>query len=521
MGDYGAFGRRVMYSPLTDIPDYGLSPMTDATQAGMPNAAASLPDPSLGEQSLDALLRYGPMPAKLAVEIAKQPYYAGEAVGEAAFDPTLPNITNAGFQSALALAQPMKGLGVLGAGYGLAGASDAGFSLFDDANAKPKKKNTAPESKVAEMPGLTPEQQAEYADAVRKIERGAFTSGAERRSLEKVRDRLSDISAAYQTTVMTNEATTKSEAARKEREEYDRAVLTAEEARDKELGRVRRFSDTEVGKLFDKTGGFAPFAVATGLGMLSRGASGATKGLAGHASNVGGGAFAGAMVPNVPLAYNAFFTEPDNPERAAYMAYSRELPQGHPRKDEMAAYAKGLPEANPVRTEAAKELYDPTKAMERMGLGAVEGVAGWYAGKHGWDVPSRLSKKAGEAFSRRPQGPSGPGPTKPTGEPKPRLPKSKRQALVNKVIDEAVGVGSNRPRAPKGVSAEVANRMRSRAAKAVEALDRNSPNLSPGQKRDLLRQMHASGVLKLGAAGVPASAVLDDMLSRMEPDSEY
>ncbi len=516
MGDYGAFGRRVMYSPLADIPDYGLGPMTDATQAGMPNAVASLPDPSFGEKSLDALLRYGPMPAKLAVEIAKQPYYAGEALGDAAFDPTLPNITNAGFQTALALAQPMKGIGILGAGYGLAGASDAGFSLFDEANAKPKKKSAAPESKVAELPGLTPEQQAEYVDIVRKIERGAFTSGAERRSLEKARDRLSDISAAYQTTVMTNEATTKAETARKEREEYDRAVLTAEDARDKELGRVRRFSDTEVGKLFDKTGGFAPFAAATGLGMLSRGASGATKGLSGHAANIGGGAFAGAMVPNVPLAYNAFFTEPDNPERAAYMAYSRELPQGHPRKDEMATYAKGLPAANPVRTEAAKELYDPIKAMERMGLGAVEGVAGWYAGKHGWDVPSRLSKKAGEMFSRgpNPQGPTGP--VKPPTDPKPRLPKSKREAYVNKVIDEAVGVANNRARPPKGMSADVANRMRSRAAKAAEALDQNSPNMTPGQKRDLLRQMHASGVLKLGAAGVPASAVLDDMLSRME-----
>lgn len=517
MADYGAFGRRVMYAPLTEIPDYGLGPMTQATQAGLPNAEMTPADPTMSEQALDALLTYGPMPAKLAVEVAKQPYYAGEAVGEAAFDPTLPNLTNAGFQSALALAQPMKGLGILGAGYGLAGARDAGLGLFDEAHAKPKGKAKSPETSVPELPGLSREQQTEYVDVVRRIERGAFTSGAERRSLENARDRLAGISAAYQTTVMANEAKLKADAAAKDREEYDRAVSNAEMARDKELSRVRRFSETEVGKMFDKTGGWAPFAVAAGLGGLSRAASGPAKGWMGHAANVAQGAFAGAMTPNVSLAYNAFFTEPDNPERAAYLAYSRELPIGHPLKEERRKYAESLPTANPVRTEAAKELYDPMKAAERMTLGAVEGIGGWYAGKHAWDVPSRLSRKAGEAFRGGPKGPTDP--PKPPTPPKPRVPKIARERYVNQLLDQMEGGANRTPRKPAEMSAEAAQKLRDKVGQAWGSVASSNPGMKPSEVRSTIGALRSSGALKFGVSGVPASAVLADMLSRMEDEA--
>lgn len=367
--------RRMEAVPLTDVPDFGLGPMTDATRAGVPNAEARQADPGLGERVMRHLLTYGPMPAKIATEVVKQPYYAGEAVGEAAYDPTLANVTNAGVQTALAVGQPLRALGVLGAGYGIAGARDAGANLFDEAEAGPRKKPA--EIKVSELPGLTPEQQAEYADAVQRITRGQFASGAERRTLEGTRDRLANISAAFQTTEMGNEAKLKAEAAAKDREEYDRAVDKAETVRDDILKRDKRFADTDVAKIYDKTGGLTPALFGLGAGAVYRAATGPAETLAGrYLGPAISGSLAGFTAANAPLAFDAYTTPAANPEREAYQAYARELPPAHPRKKEFADYAQSLPEANPTRAAASAELYDPLRAGERALFGVLEGGGG-------------------------------------------------------------------------------------------------------------------------------------------------
>ena len=66
------------------VPDYGLGPMTPATQAGRPNAELRQGPPTTGERAVNALLDYGPMPAKLAVEATGVPSLVrgGANIGE-------------------------------------------------------------------------------------------------------------------------------------------------------------------------------------------------------------------------------------------------------------------------------------------------------------------------------------------------------------------------------------------------------------------------------------------------------
>jgi hypothetical protein len=161
--------------------------------------------------------------------------------------------------------------------------------------------------------------------------------------------------------------------------EYQRQVKMAEAARDNELSRDRRFSDTGVGKVFQAMGGLAPVAAGLLGGGLSRLATGPGKGLTGqvvkdYALPALTGTAAGFTAANAPLAYDAFYTDPDNPQKAAYQAYSRELPQGHPRKQEFGEFAKGLPDKNPVREQAGKEFYDDFG--KRLGMSAIEGGGG-------------------------------------------------------------------------------------------------------------------------------------------------
>ena len=104
--------------------------------------------------------------------------------------------------------------------------------------------------------------------------------------------------------------------------EYDQQVRTAEAARDRELSRDRRFSDTATGKLFEATGGFAPMAFGAATGALSRVATGGGK-MGDYVLPAGLGTLAGAGSANVPLAYNTLYTEPDNPMKRAFEALLR------------------------------------------------------------------------------------------------------------------------------------------------------------------------------------------------------
>jgi hypothetical protein len=114
------------------------------------------------------------------------------------------------------------------------------------------------------------------------------------------------------------------------------------------------------------------FGAATGA--LSRLATGGRSNLAyNYALPGAAGSAAGLTAANLPLMYNSVFTESVNPEKAAYLAYARELPDGHPRKRAALEYAASLPDENPVRVNAAREFYDPVK------LG-VEGLLGGLLG---------------------------------------------------------------------------------------------------------------------------------------------
>jgi hypothetical protein len=164
-----------------------------------------------------------------------------------------------------------------------------------------------------------------------------------------------------------------------ERAEYDRQVGLAEAARDKELGRVRRFSDTGVGEAFESLGGLAPFLAGIAGGGLSRMATGPGSSMMGkvlkdYVLPVATGTAAGFTAANAPLAYDAFYTDPDNPEKAAYSAYARELPASHPRKQEFSDYAAGLPDKNPIREQASEEFYGDFGP--RLGMSLIEGGGG-------------------------------------------------------------------------------------------------------------------------------------------------
>lgn len=288
------------------------------------------------------------------------------AVSDLVQDPSLANATNAGMNAALLVGRPLSAAGILAGGYGVAGARDAGML---DMSAQAQQRGQKPPA--PQLEGLTPQQNQELFNLQTKAQNWGFKSGDDRRLGLKRIDELRAIANANATANNTSKTA-----------EYNNMVKAAETARDAELGRDKRFSETEMGKIWDKTGGTAPLLTGVATGALTRalmkgGGSGFMKEYAVPGTI---GALEGAALSNLPLVYNSNYTEPDNPKRLAYEAYARELPPSHPRKAEYAAYAQGLPEKNPVQKVASQELYDPWKAAERMGFGALEGMIGSVVG---------------------------------------------------------------------------------------------------------------------------------------------
>jgi hypothetical protein len=314
----------------------------------------------------------------LGAELTMVPQVArtAGAIGDAVQDPSLANVTNAGMNAAITAFRPLTAAAILGGGYGIAGARDAGL-LDMSANAQAPKGPQAPQ-----IEGLTPQQSQELSDLQRKAQNFGWASGDDRRMGLKRIDELRGIANANANAE--NTARVQAEAGKKAaaQDEYKRMVTAAETARNAELARDRRFSDTEMGKVWDKTGGAAPLFAGAATGaltraLMSKGGAGAMKEYVAPAAI---GAFEGAALSNLPLIYNSNYTEPDNPQKRAFEAYARELPPSHPRKGEYADYAKGLPDKNPVREVASDDLYDPWKAAERMGFGALEGGIGSVVG---------------------------------------------------------------------------------------------------------------------------------------------
>jgi hypothetical protein len=348
---------------LRGVPDYGFGPVTPMSRDGyMPQGELRSYEPSPGESAAsylgalgpvgqraapvaNALLNYGPVPAQAAVEQFDR---AGTAVADAYNDPSLANVTNAGAQSALAVGRPVAGAAILGAGMLEGARRDFAPDIFSPANALTRKQ--------------TREQEMRDREAARQRE-----AEANRIRLESEARRAEADAAAVR------EA--EAERKRKEQEEYNRAIGFAETARDSELERRHSFEDTNVGKIYRETGGAAPFLLAAGLGGFARAGLGGNA-LGKYVVPAAEGALTGTIGTGLPLVYDAYMTPAQNPEKAAYQAYARELPPSHPRKQEFTDYARSLPEENPVRPLAREELRSPS----RMAISALEGAGSGVSG---------------------------------------------------------------------------------------------------------------------------------------------
>lgn len=260
----------------------------------------------------------------------------------------------------------------LGAAYGYAAGADAGL-WGSPAEAQGKRQPAAPQAPDTLPPALA----RRWQELTARQQKDRWLPPAER-------EELKGLNAAVSSAASTR--------AQGQAAEYDRSVKKAETARDFELSRNRRFSDTATGQLWEKTGGAAPLLAGVGAGVIGRMASGGGNAIKNYVAPAVEGAVAGATAANIPLGYNAFFTEPDNPERRAYEAYSRELPPDHPRKAEWLAYAQGLPQANPVREVASQEFFDPRMAGKRMGFGGVEGLGGALLGSGMVRAPGMIAE---------------------------------------------------------------------------------------------------------------------------------
>lgn len=405
MDGRGAFSPRIPSvesdDPLTVLERlYG--PMTARSRAGLMPETASIT--ALDEDPRVTALRE-PGAAEgafgLMGDVAMQPVRAGEALGEAIYDPTLGNVTNAGVQTALTFGKPYVAAGTAGLGMAEALRRDLGLEFFGDTNAQSL---TRKQKREMEM-----ERQRQDAQAKADIQRIEAEARA-KAGLEVEKDRIA-AEAARRAAEAKIEAT--------KRAEYDRAVIKAEASRDKEMGRITRFSDTETGKVYRKVGA-APYLAALGMGALGRSVAKGSGPMAkwGFPALEGtGGAF---TATNWPLLSDGYFgTDSDNPEKAAYKAYARDLPAGHPEKESAATYATGLPDVHPIRSTAQKDLWDGF--LGRLGSSVLEGAPLGIAGRQGVDLTKKVASSTGRGMGRaakwveslfgKSPGPTGPGPS--------------------------------------------------------------------------------------------------------------
>jgi len=340
------------------------------TGQAMPDPRLSFagPAPSTAQNLMDAMA----MPAQMATGVAMQPVRAGEAIGTAAANPTIPNLTSAGIETGLTFLRPGMVLKSAGAGYGAAAAKDTG--LFDafagPANAAKGDKDAA---RAANAKAAASKAEGQAAVEKAKAEAAILKAKTEAERL------------AAETRLKEEEAKARLAREAADKAEYDRAVKTAETRRDEIRATDKSFKDSTVGQIYEKTGGFAPMLAGTVGGMAHRMASGVPKGpidkflmpaIEGSALT-----FAGL---NGPLIYDAFSTPVKNPQREALEVYSLELPQGHPNAAKAAADAQGMSEINPVSNRAWSELTDPMGQVRRAGTAIAEGAP---AGLFGRNMP--------------------------------------------------------------------------------------------------------------------------------------
>lgn len=343
-----------------------------------PGSIRRYDEPSLGEKALAA----AEWPART---YAGQFDRATDAVAEALGDPTLANVTNAGVQTGLTAGSPLL-TGASGAlGFGIAGAQDLIPPFASDAVAKEKRR---PDMKPAifepaAAPAVDPIAEKYKDDPTLSL----LHSQIEAARADSVRDypgRNGDASRAQAAerlmglqTKMAEELAKRDESKRLlEKGNYDRQVEDAIFARDKARSRDKRFSDTEVGKVYDKLGGYAPVVAGMVPGAAFALAKGPAKTWSDALLRAGTGAGFGVGAINVPIGYDMAYSPVVNPEKEAMRAYSYNLPDGHPDKAKSEKMAAELPEENPVHAAAKDEFSDLGNMAKRSVWGAIEGAGG-------------------------------------------------------------------------------------------------------------------------------------------------
>jgi hypothetical protein len=341
---------------------------------------------------------------------------APSAIYEAAIDPTLPKLTNAGAQTALTLGKPYQALGIGAVGLGSALADDLDLFGGEAVAGTKSKKAAAPEIAPApEIPGLSPEEQAVFNAAWGQMNApiGSIPKVARQSAKETVdgfMTRMGEKSAA---------------AIRQKQQEYEGKVTDAVKARDQELARDTRFADTETGKWYQENATWLPFAAAFGGGLASRAFTGPGKELAGKAFKeyalpifTGGTLSYGSQ--NAPEIYDFSVPPALNPEREAYSKYSFKLPEGHPDKESAKVYSDSLPQINPVKTAAVQSFKE--NAPARMMAAGLEGISLGKLGAGAAGLPGRLTNdawsKAKGGSGKSSAGGHGPG-SGPSGSPGP------------------------------------------------------------------------------------------------------
>lgn len=294
-----------------------------------------------------------------------------DATRHAYDDPSLGNIANAGVQAAMTVptygAAKLAG-GIAAGGMGIAAARDLP-SWAASAEARPQAKpQEQHDGGIPYPPGLTADERASYGTAYQKLSNGDFSSGSERRELQGVLDNIRTVA-----TARSNDQRISAQKAYDDKTEYAKTV------RGDILKRDYRFDDSELGKYIKNMGGasgmgvvMAPFA-----GAIARAAMGPAKGWNALAPVLAGAGTEAAM-DILPDWSNMVNAPSSNPEKEAYAAYARELPDGHPDKERARSYAEGLPTDNPVKTGAINALS--TNPVMRFGapaaLGGLEGMLG-------------------------------------------------------------------------------------------------------------------------------------------------
>jgi hypothetical protein len=348
-------------------------------------AASSYSRPYVGDRVapvIGGVVEHGPTPAQLAAELLKQPVRAGEAVGDAVMDPSIPNVTNAAGQTALAFGKPLHALGAAGAGLGAA-LMDQFDVMGGDAAANPKSKaNAVPPA--PRIPGVTDAEQAVFEDAYRVLNSPENMPARRRQSAKETVDGFMG---------------RMGEASRREQEmkaaEYQRKTQEAVTVKDDILEDDVRFYDTPVGELYQKNASWLPFAAAFGGGLWSRAMSGPGKSggeeiLNKWALPMFSGTTAAFGTMNAPELYDMKFSPSLNPEREAYQKGDFLLPDGHPDKGKWLAYALEQELENPAKT-AGRESFVNNLPMTA-GLAVAEGVSLGKLGSMTAGMPQRLAK---------------------------------------------------------------------------------------------------------------------------------